>query len=91
MHEAYPDRELDLMGVLINRYDARLKIQNVKNMGELCEQFEGKIFVTHIRADEEIRKAQAQGKTVFRCNPKSKGASDFAALAQEIVNKVITA
>jgi chromosome partitioning protein len=91
MREAYPDRKLDLMGVLINRYDARLKTQNNKNMDELSEQFGDKIFETHIRADEEIRKAQAQGQTIFKCNPKSKGASDFAALAEEIVNKVITA
>lgn len=90
LKEAYEDRSLDILGVLINRYDRRLLTENARNLEILNAAFggDGLMFNTRIRVDEDIRKAQAEGKTIFGFNPHSKGAEDFTALADEILDKL---
>lgn len=87
--EAYEDHRLDILGVLINKYDARRKKQNVKNMDCLAEQFGDLIFNTKIRTDEEIRNAQSLGQTIFqRPGGRCKGAFDFTRLADEVIDRI---
>ena len=88
MREAYEERELEVIGVIVNRFDARLRRQNRLNLDMLNEAFGDLVFQTRIRADEEIRNAQADGQTVFQRGGKSKGAVDFTALADELVCRV---
>lgn len=88
MREAYEERELEVLGVVVNRYDGRLRRQNRRNIDMLNEAFGDLVFNTRIRADEEIRNAQAEGQTIFQRGAKAKGAIDFAALAEEVVCRV---
>ncbi len=90
MQDAYDERSLSILGILINRYDERLKTQNRKNMEALCEAFSENslIFETKVRTDEEIRKAQDDGVTIFEKNKRSKGAKDFDQFSIELAEKL---
>lgn len=87
MQDAYDTRKLELLGILINRYDQRLKTENRRNLDELKDVFSGKIFKTYIRSDEQIRMAQASGQTIFERGINTKGAQDFSRLADEVMER----
>ncbi len=89
MHEAYEERKMELLGILVNRYDGRLRTENESNLNVLRQTFGDLIFETRIRSDEWIRTAQRTGKTVFqRSGGRSKGAFDFTRLAEEVVSRI---
>jgi len=90
MREAYDDRHFDILGILINRYDERLRKQNVANLDALRDAFgeSSLLFETRVRTDEYVRKAQDEGKTIFELNPTSRAARDFALLANEVCGRL---
>ena len=89
MQEAYEERNMELLGIVVNRYDGRLRTENDSNLRQLRETFGDLIFETRIRSDEWIRTAQRTGKTVFqKSGGRSKGAFDFTRLAGEVVSRI---
>lgn len=89
MKDAYEERELDILGVLVNRFDARTRKENASNLSKLTALFGDLVFDTKIRVDEEIRRAQRKGRTVFESQGgRAKGAFDFTRLADEIIERL---
>lgn len=87
--EAYEERKLEILGILVNEYDGRRTRQNNRNFENLREAFGEKVFQTFIRTDEEIKEAQSHGKTIFEQAPGSKGAVDFMNLADEVIQRLV--
>lgn len=89
------NKNLEISGVVVTQYDSR-KVLN-RNIAETIEaHFKNQVFKTKIRDNVALAEAPTQGLDIFRYNPKSYGAEDYLALAEEInnsnvnhVNKVI--
>jgi chromosome partitioning protein len=81
------DATIDVLGFVLNRYDDRRKVNR-----EMCEkledQYPDKVFKTRIRTNIQLSKAQELGEDIFSLDPRSNGAADYAALAEEFLNKL---
>lgn len=88
MREAYENKKIGILGVLVNRYDARLKTENDSALKDLASFFGDVVFSTRIRSDEEVKKAVTAGQTVFQKCGKAKAATDFMCLADEVLKRV---
>lgn len=88
LREAYDGHAPDILGVLINKHDERLRTVNKQNMEDIQGLFGELVFDTRIRADEEVRKAQLAGKSIFQWKQKAKSAADFTELASEVMSRV---
>lgn len=79
--------KLQLLGVLITKYDRRqnlhidVKERIQENLGDL-------VFNTVIRKNVTLAEAPAQGKSIFEVDVKSRGAEDYEALTNEVLNKI---
>lgn len=84
------DRDWEILGVLINKYNEIEKVENRANEAPLKEAFEedGLLFKTRIRTDQEFPRAWRYGKSIFARSPRSKGAQDFELLAKELLEKL---
>ena len=76
---------LELLGVLACKYDRRSSLSD-QTYETLKSHFPDKLFRTVIRVNVDIVKAQITQQNLFEYNPSSKGAEDFLALAQEIID-----
>ncbi len=76
---------LELLGVLACKYDRRSSLSD-QTYETLKSHFPDKLFRTVIRVNVDIVKAQITQQNIFEYNPSSKGAEDFLALAQEIID-----
>jgi chromosome partitioning protein len=70
---------------LLTRYDSRRKMSGV-----IAERLEGafrseEICVTRIRENVKLAESPAVGLDIFRAAPESRGARDYADLAEELV------
>ena len=71
---------------LLTRYDGRRKMSDVV-AGRLAETFRpDEICVTRIRENVKLAESPALGLDIFRAAPDSRGAHDYAALADELVS-----
>src|SRR5690625_445978 len=75
---------LDILGVLITRFDGRNQQLNEKMLQEMEETWGNAIFETKIGINTALAKAQAEGQDIFSFAPKSRGAQDYGALAAEV-------
>ncbi|PEN14605.1 chromosome partitioning protein ParA [Longibacter salinarum] len=57
-------------------------------INEVRGHYGGKVFNTEIRDDPAIENAPAFGKSVFDSAPDSRGATDYAALVDEIIERI---
>ena len=70
---------------LLTRYDSRRKMSSVI-AERLAESFRpGEICATRIRENVKLAESPALGLDIFRAAPDSRGAHDYAALAEELV------
>ena len=71
---------------LLTRYDGRRKMSDAV-AGRLAETFRpDEICVTRIRENVKLAESPALGLDIFRAAPDSRGAHDYAALADELVS-----
>lgn len=76
---------LTIGGVLICLHDQRKRL--ARAVSETIRSYFGDlVFDTVVRANVSLAEAPAEGKTIFEYAPKSPGAEDYAALAEEILN-----
>lgn len=83
------NNRLKLTGVLITQYDGRKSLNKA-----IAEQIEGffkewkecRVFSTKIRDNVALAEAPIKGVDIFRYAPKSKGAADYLALAEEVIS-----
>lgn len=71
--------------ILLTMYDVRNKVTNDFILEQL-EPFKDKLFETRIRKNEALNQAQITQETIFDYDPDSKGAKNYHALTQELIN-----
>ncbi len=75
--------EIDLLGVLACRFDARTKLSRYI-LAELKRALPGRVFKTVIRENVRIRECPAAGESILSYAPESSAAEDYTALAKEL-------
>jgi chromosome partitioning protein len=78
------NRSLRMAGVIITRYSGRLKVSR-EIMETIRESFPAAIFSTPIRENVTLSEAPGHGLDIFNYDPKSAGAADYLAIADEII------
>ena len=76
--------ELNLTGVLAALYDSRLRLAR-EVLGELRRYFPDETFQTTIGTNVRLAESPSHGQTIFEYAPESRGAQDYAALAEELI------
>jgi chromosome partitioning protein len=72
-------------GVLICLHDSRKKL--ARAVADTIRAYFGQlVFSTIIRENVALAEAPAKGQTIFEYMPKSSGAEDYSALAEEVLN-----
>lgn len=80
------NKKLSIGGVILTQFDAR-KILDKDVAESVHEHFKDKVFKTQIRNNVALAEAPSVGKDIFRYNPNSTGAEDYAALCKEIIQR----
>ena len=84
LREARP--EIKISGVFITRFDSRKNIN--KSVEEAVrKQYEDVVFKTHIRDNVSLSEAPGSGGSIFDYDTKGRGAQDYLALTQEILER----
>lgn len=80
--------DIDILGVVITRYDGRNSKMNDRVIGELDSHYGDAIFETKIHVNTALSQAQDEGKTIFEFDPNSRGAENYRALAIEVAKRL---
>ena len=84
LREAKP--EIKISGVFITRFDSRKNIN--KSVEEAVRaQYKDVVFHTHIRDHVSLSEAPGSGSSIFDYDSKGRGAQDYLALTQEIIER----
>ena len=84
LREAKPD--IKISGVFVTRFDSRKNIN--KSVEEAVRaQYEDVVFQTHIRDHVSLSEAPGSGGSIFDYDGKGRGAQDYLALTQEIIER----
>ncbi|WP_303317157.1 AAA family ATPase [Flavivirga abyssicola] len=78
--------ELDIEGLLLTMYDARLRLSN-QVVEEVQKHFNNMVFQTIIQRNVRLSEAPSYGETIINYDASSKGANNYLSLAKEIINK----
>lgn len=82
----YVNPALEIGGVVLTRFDRR-KTLNVEILNSLYNAYQEKVFETKIRENIALAETALTGKSIFEYSPKSNGAKDYMALADEFVSR----
>lgn len=82
------NKTLKILGVLFTRVDGRNITMNQLVEENLKNFFDGNVFKTKVTVNTDLNKSQLEGKPIFNFAPSSTGATNYAALANEILKKV---
>lgn len=80
------NKDLDILGVVVTRYDHR-RVLDREAFERMKKEFGEKLFQTPIRNNCRIATAQKEGLDIFSFDPKSHGAEDYSALALEFLER----
>lgn len=82
------NEDLDILGVLITRYDKRLKLSKkiVKEIEQ--EYYFSVVFDTKIREVAAIRSCQDISTSIFEYNKNSNGAIDYINFTKEVLKRI---
>ncbi len=85
----YYNPELEVMGILLNRYSSRLVLnREVEDMSqEVARKLETKVFRNKIHASVAVAEAPAYGESVLTYSPGSRPAQDFMGLLDEMMDE----
>ena len=70
--------------ILITKYDARESVSNRESLAEL-EPFRHRVCRVKIRVNADLKHSQGAKRSIFHFNPRSSGAEDYLALAEELI------
>ena len=79
----YCNSDLTIKGIVATRYNKRTILS--RDMIELLEQLDIRLFDTKIRECTALKEAQASKQDIFRYAPKSNAVADYNALVEEIL------
>ncbi len=77
---------LDIEGMLLTMYDARLRLSN-QVVEEVQKHFHEMVFTTVIQRNVKLGEAPSFGESIIGYDAASKGASNYLELAEEIITK----
>ena len=80
------NQKLNILGIVINRYDKRNKTISEAAYGELVEAYGSLLFDTIIQTDVKIQNAQWENVPVFSYNS-SRIAKEYRLLAKEVLKR----
>lgn len=80
--------DIDVLGILITRFDGRNVKLNERAVGELEETYGEMLFDTRIGINTSLSQAQDEGASIFAHAPQSRGAQHYGELADEIVQRL---
>jgi len=80
------NEHLDIEGLLLTMYDARLRLSN-QVVEEVQKHFNEMVFKTIIQRNVRLSEAPSYGESIINYDASSKGATNYLSLAQEIINK----
>lgn len=80
------NQELDIEGLLLTMYDARLRLSN-QVVEEVQKHFNNMVFQTIIQRNVRLSEAPSYGESIINYDASSKGANNYLSLAKEIINK----
>ncbi len=76
--------DLKIMGVLITMHDGRLRLH--KEMTEkINNYFKDKVFNTLVKTNTTLKEAQSNNQSIFEYDGRARGAKNYEALAQEVI------
>ncbi|GLB50368.1 ParA family protein [Neptunitalea lumnitzerae] len=78
--------DLDIEGLLLTMYDARLRLSN-QVVEEVQKHFSEMVFETIIQRNVRLSEAPSFGETIINYDATSKGATNYLNLAHEIIKK----
>ncbi len=78
--------ELDIEGLLLTMFDARLRLSN-QVVEEVQKHFNEMVFSTIIQRNVKLGEAPSYGESIINYDATSKGATNYLHLAQEIIEK----
>lgn len=78
--------DLDIEGLLLTMYDARLRLSN-QVVEEVQKHFSEMVFETIIQRNVRLSEAPSFGETIIDYDATSKGATNYLNLAHEIIKK----
>lgn len=85
--KSHYNNSLTVTGILLTMYTNRLLLtQQVKN--ELKKHYAGKLFDTHISRGVKLSEAPGFGMPVYYHDKKSKGSSEYLAVANELSTRI---
>lgn len=83
------NKNLQLLGVLLTRFDSRLSMnQNI--LRQLEEEYGEQVFINKIKTNIALAKAQERGLDIFLHDESSNGALNYMSLAYEVEGRIIT-
>jgi len=77
---------LDIEGLLLTMYDARLRLSN-QVVEEVQKHFSEMVFKTIIQRNVRLSEAPSYGESIINYDAASKGATNYLSLANEIIEK----
>ncbi len=78
--------DLRITGIIGTMYDSRKKL-NREVIDKIREHFGENLFNTMIRTNVSLAEAPSRGEDIFSYRPDSAGAEDYAALADEVLQR----
>lgn len=78
--------DLEITGIIGTMYDSRKRL-NRQVISKIEDYFGDKLFKTMIRTNVSLAEAPSFGQDIFTYNPNSPGAEDYAALANEVLQR----
>ncbi len=84
--QARVNPELEMEGLLLTMYDARLRLAN-QVVEEVKTHFQQLMFNTVIARNTKLGEAPSHGKSIIMHDASSKGATNYLNLAREILQK----
>jgi chromosome partitioning protein len=84
--QKYLNKDLKVSGILVTQYDNR-KVLSRHIVEEIQEHFRAELFSTKIRNNVSLAESPSQGLDIFRYEPKSNGAEDYASLCKEVLER----
>ena len=78
--------DLEVTGIVPCLYDNRLRLAR-EVLGEVRRYFPGQVFAQSVRSNVKLAEAPSHGLTIFEYAPGSNGASDYRALAGELIGQ----
>lgn len=78
--------ELDIEGMLLTMYDARLRLSN-QVVEEVKKHFSDMVFDTIIQRNVRLGEAPSYGESIIKYDASSKGAANYLNMANELLKK----